>query len=232
MCVTCFDHTFFHGAFFFLPPSNLDFDSQLLNKLLHQLGVRRPCGTRYQSILVFHFISKRSRYRLRLQIFRFAHSHHWRARWISGGFPSVQYSRRSQHQYTMANLGNHLLLLGKVLNDLNHILVNGQIFRRSSTRNIQTIILVQFAVLQHIVKGSIESEIMSWFLGVRLIAFEIVHARFDRVVLLLVGAHHVHLDAKGQQHLKDGHHLIVFHVVSSNDQHFAFLACVSIHLTA
>jgi len=107
-----------------------------------------------------------------------------------------------------------LVVFVKMPDDRNYFFIQTDIFRSSSARDDQGIIV--FGV--NFIKGRRQEKIMTRFFTISLIADKIMNSSFDRLSFFLTGADSINLMADHGQHLERNHGLIILDIVSNQHQ--------------
>ena len=136
-------------------------------------------------------------------------------------FSPFQNSGRSQQLCAVADTGDRLAGSCKMLDDLDDLRVQANVFRGPAARDHQGVVAFRL----HLVEGGIEGKVVPAFFAVRLVPLEVMDGRAHRFTGLLAGTDGMHRVPDGQQGLKRNHHLVVFDKVSY--QHENLFCCHS-----
>ena len=133
---------------------------------------------------------------------------------ISGTTAVRDDARRRQDLHTMTDRGDGLFRLGEVTDDVQHLLVQPEIFRRPAAGKDEGV--VGFGL--HFGEGRVEREIVAALLAVGLIALEVVDRGAHLVAGLLVGTHRMDDMAHHLQRLEGDHDFVIFNVIADEHQ--------------
>ena len=114
----------------------------------------------------------------------------------------------------MADSCDGLVVLHKVPHNLKHARVQSEIFRRSTTRQDQSIIFGRI----NIVKGRVERKVVPALLGIGLVALKVMDGCRHTIASALVRTDCMDRVANSLECLEGNHHLRVFSVVSDNHE--------------
>ena len=128
-------------------------------------------------------------------------------------FPLENACRR-QDLRSVTDGGEGLVRLGKVADDLQDILVQTNVLRRSATRNDQGVIGLGL----YIGEGGVEGEVVTRLFAVGLIPLEVVHRRPNLFSRLLAGTHGVHRVPHHEEGLEWHHDLVVLDEIPHQHQ--------------
>ena len=115
----------------------------------------------------------------------------------------------------MADGGDGLPALREVPDDLEHARVEPQVFGRAAAGDHERVVVPLLDLLER----GVELEVVAAFLGIRLVALEVVHGRAHGLTRRLARAHRVHGVSHGLQRLEGHHHLVVLHEVPDEHQY-------------
>ena len=114
----------------------------------------------------------------------------------------------------MTDRGDRFVLLNERPDDLDHAIVEPQIFRRPSAGDHERIVV--FGICFR--KIRIQREIVPWFFRIGLVAFEIVDRRLDLLTGLFGRAHGMNDMPERGQCLKRHHDLVVFGEIADQEE--------------
>jgi hypothetical protein len=103
--------------------------------------------------------------------------------------------------------------------DLEHLLIEPQIFGRPTAGQHQSIV----HIWSHVIKCGVEPKAVPWLFAICLMPFEIVNGRGDKFARFLARTHRMNVVSDREQCLKRDHDFVVFHEVA--DDHQDFLGC-------
>ena len=114
----------------------------------------------------------------------------------------------------MADGGDGLVDGGELPHQLDHAIVQAQVFGRPAADNDQGIVVG----LSNLGKARVERKVVPRLLGVSLVAFEVMDGGAHALAGLLVGADGMDLMAHGLQRLEGHHGLVVLGEVTHQHQ--------------
>ncbi len=170
-------------------------------------GVRRP-GRRGHQVAVGVGLVDRD-----VGVLAAGKAHFRRTGRVGRAGPAFQHAGCGQQLSAVADCGDRLVGAGEVTHDLQHAFVQAQVFRSPPARDDQAVVGRRI----DIGKARVEREVMPAFLGIGLVAFEVMDGGGAAGAGGLVRAYRVDRVAHHLEGLERHHGFVVFGIVA--DQH-------------